>query len=334
MFWTSPRGGEVRFGWFWDDFVTKCNKKTLPFWSAKFSHFVQCQSCHTLHQIDLGSGGRGGFSVLNGPSWGEVRFGWFWDDFVTKCNKKTLPFWSVKFSHVVERESCHKNCIRSTLNCIKVTFWLDHVQSWLAYELFVQSWLAYELFVQSWLAYELFVQSWLVSYCFLMCSRSGPLRSRPRDLFFCLVNLDLRLTSKCIRLTDIDLGLTSNCIELTYIDLRLTSNCIELTIDPRLTSNWPRIASNWLTLTSHLTSNCIELTYIDLKGGFIVWIGICMNIGRIRARGGLLISRQSVLLGIKFLLFSAVRLSILNDFLLKLDDFFLAIISSGGGVID
>ena len=59
-----------------------------------------------------------------------------------------------------------------------------------------------------------------------------------------------------------------------------------------------------------------------------------MNIGRIRARGGLLISRQSVLLGIKFLLCSAVRLSILNDFLLKLYDFFLAIISSGGGFID
>ena len=59
-----------------------------------------------------------------------------------------------------------------------------------------------------------------------------------------------------------------------------------------------------------------------------------MNIGRIRARGGLLISRQSVLLGIQFLLFSAVRLSILNVFLWKFDDFVLAIISSGGGVID
>ena len=53
----------------------------------------------------------------------------------------------------------------------------------------------------------------------------------PRDFFF-LVNLDLRL---------------------------------ELTIDLRLTSNWPQIASNWTTLTSDLNSNCIELTYIDLR---------------------------------------------------------------------
>ncbi len=57
-----------------------------------------------------------------------------------------------------------------------------------------------------------------------------------------------------------------------------------------------------------------------------------MNIGRIRARGGLLISRQSVLLGIKFLLFSLVHLSFLKDFLLKLDDVLPAITSSGVGV--
>ena len=67
------------------------------------------------------------------------------------------------------------------------------------------------------------------------------------------------------------------------------------------------------------------------EGGFIVLTG--MNIGRIRARrGGLLIRRQSVLLGIEFLLFSLVHLSVIKDFLLKLDDILLAIISSGEGV--
>ncbi len=66
------------------------------------------------------------------------------------------------------------------------------------------------------------------------------------------------------------------------------------------------------------------------EGGFIVLTG--MNIGRIRARrGGLLIRRQSVLLGIEFLLFSLVHLSFLKDFLLKLDDILPAIISSGVG---
>ncbi len=44
-----------------------------------------------------------------------------------------------------------------------------------------------------------------------------------------------------------------------------------------------------------------------------------------------MIRRQSVLLGIEFLLFSLVHLSFLKDFLLKLDDILPAIISSGEG---
>ena len=38
-----------------------------------------------------------------------------------------------------------------------------------------------------------------------------------------------------------------------------------------------------------------------------------------------------MLLGIEFLLFSLVHLSVIKDFLLKLDDILLAIISSGVG---